>query len=116
MTWSVPLGDKKNMDSNDAFHEQLRLQELYGNREAGHDAHTFTDPSDGTEYEWDHDKKAWFPKVRSLCGRSALFISPCEDPARTIVMELTCFSMFWLEFNPFPPSPTVPLIGTGKSV
>ncbi|XP_040179688.1 HIV Tat-specific factor 1 [Rana temporaria] len=51
------------MDSNDAFHEQLRLQELYGNREAGHDAHTFTDPSDGTEYEWDHDKKAWFPKI-----------------------------------------------------
>ncbi|XP_073455324.1 17S U2 SnRNP complex component HTATSF1 [Aquarana catesbeiana] len=51
------------MDSNEAFYEQLRLQELYGNRESGNDPYTFTDPSDGTEYEWDHDKKAWFPKI-----------------------------------------------------
>lgn len=88
------------MDSNEAFYEQLRLQELYGNRESGNDPYTFTDPSDGTEYEWDHDKKAWFPKVRALCviggqgtlcGHSALFISPCEDPARTITLGLTCF-------------------------
>lgn len=51
------------MDSNEAFYEQLRLQELYGNREDGQDPYTFKDPSDGTEYEWDHDKKAWFPKI-----------------------------------------------------
>ncbi|CAJ0934446.1 unnamed protein product [Ranitomeya imitator] len=53
------------MDSNEAFHEQLRLQQLYGNRdhEDGQDPYTFKDPSDGTEYEWDLDKKAWFPKI-----------------------------------------------------
>ncbi|XP_073497378.1 17S U2 SnRNP complex component HTATSF1 [Phyllobates terribilis] len=53
------------MDSNEAFHEQLRLQQLYGNREHedGRDPYTFKDPSDGTEYEWDLDKKAWFPKI-----------------------------------------------------
>ncbi|KAM9326147.1 17S U2 SnRNP complex component HTATSF1 [Gastrophryne carolinensis] len=52
------------MDSNEAFYEQLRLQELYGNRDSdgGQDPYTFKDP-DGTEYEWDHDKKAWFPKI-----------------------------------------------------
>ncbi|CAI9579551.1 unnamed protein product [Staurois parvus] len=53
------------MDSNEAFYEQLRLQELYGNRDRGdgQDPYTFKDPTDGTEYEWDHDKKAWFPKI-----------------------------------------------------
>ncbi|XP_071979149.1 17S U2 SnRNP complex component HTATSF1 [Engystomops pustulosus] len=53
------------MDSNEAFHEQLRLQQLYGNRENadGEDPYTFKDPSDGTEYEWDLEKKAWFPKI-----------------------------------------------------
>ncbi|XP_040298023.1 HIV Tat-specific factor 1 [Bufo bufo] len=53
------------MDSNEAFYEQLRLQQLYGNRETGDgaDPHTFKDPSDGTEYEWDLEKKAWFPKI-----------------------------------------------------
>ncbi|XP_077141399.1 17S U2 SnRNP complex component HTATSF1 [Ranitomeya variabilis] len=53
------------MDNNEAFHEQLRLQQLYGNRENedGQDPYTFKDPSDGTEYEWDLDKKAWFPKI-----------------------------------------------------
>ncbi|KAM5145396.1 17S U2 SnRNP complex component HTATSF1 [Mantella aurantiaca] len=53
------------MDGNDAFYEQLRLQELYGNRDKGdgQDPYTFKDPDDGTEYEWDHDKKAWFPKI-----------------------------------------------------
>ncbi|NP_001083090.1 HIV Tat-specific factor 1 [Xenopus laevis] len=51
--------------SNEAFYEQLRLQELYGEREAGdgQDPYTFRDPSDGTEYEWDVEKKAWFPKI-----------------------------------------------------
>lgn len=53
------------MDSNEAFYEQLRLQQLYGNREKddGQDPYTFKDPSDGTEYEWDLEKKAWFPKI-----------------------------------------------------
>ncbi|XP_063793506.1 17S U2 SnRNP complex component HTATSF1 [Pseudophryne corroboree] len=53
------------MDSNEAFYEQLRLQQLYGNPDTDHgqDPYTFKDPSDGTEYEWDLEKKAWFPKI-----------------------------------------------------
>ncbi|MBN3297459.1 17S U2 SnRNP complex component HTATSF1 [Amia ocellicauda] len=51
-------------DGNKDFHEQLRLQQLYGqSREEGNDPYTFVDPEDGTVYDWDHDKKAWFPKI-----------------------------------------------------
>ncbi|KAL8180811.1 UNVERIFIED_CONTAM: HIV Tat-specific factor 1, partial [Gekko kuhli] len=52
-------------DGNDEFYQQLRLQELYGKKEAEGDSDpfTYTDPTDGTQYEWDRDKKAWFPKV-----------------------------------------------------
>ncbi|KAM7398216.1 hypothetical protein PAMA_006220 [Pampus argenteus] len=49
---------------NKDFMEQLRLQELYGQRhEDGSDPYTYTDPEDGTVYDWDHEKKAWFPKI-----------------------------------------------------
>ncbi|CAH2315156.1 HIV Tat-specific factor 1 [Pelobates cultripes] len=53
------------MADNDDFYEQLRLQQLCQEREAagGLDPLTYKDPSDGTEYEWDMDKKAWFPKI-----------------------------------------------------
>ncbi|XP_045895493.1 HIV Tat-specific factor 1 isoform X2 [Micropterus dolomieu] len=51
-------------DANKEFMEQLRLQELYGQRnEDGSDPNTYTDPVDGTVYDWDHEKKAWFPKI-----------------------------------------------------
>ncbi|XP_031595008.2 HIV Tat-specific factor 1 [Oreochromis aureus] len=51
-------------DPNKEFMEQLRLQELYGQRnEDGSDPYTYTDPEDGTVYDWDHEKKAWFPKI-----------------------------------------------------
>ncbi|CAJ1063606.1 HIV Tat-specific factor 1 isoform X1 [Xyrichtys novacula] len=51
-------------DANKEFMEQLRLQELYGQRPAdGSDPYTYTDPEDGTVYDWDHEKKAWFPKI-----------------------------------------------------
>uniref|UniRef100_W5ND95 HIV-1 Tat specific factor 1 n=1 Tax=Lepisosteus oculatus TaxID=7918 RepID=W5ND95_LEPOC len=51
---------------NEEFLEQLRLQQLYGqSREAGNgdDPYTFVDPEDGTVYDWDQEKKAWFPKI-----------------------------------------------------
>lgn len=50
---------------NKEFEEQLRLQQLYGQKAAddGSDPYTYTDPEDGTVYDWDHDKKAWFPKI-----------------------------------------------------
>ncbi|XP_053502003.1 HIV Tat-specific factor 1 [Ictalurus furcatus] len=51
-------------DGNREFHEQLRLQELYGQRRGdGDDPYTYIDPEDGTAYDWDHEKKAWFPKI-----------------------------------------------------
>lgn len=51
-------------DGNKEFHEQLRLQQLYEQRrEGGEDPHTYVDPEDGTVYDWDHEKRAWFPKV-----------------------------------------------------
>ncbi|KAF7663547.1 hypothetical protein LDENG_00207960 [Lucifuga dentata] len=51
-------------DINKEFVEQLRMQELYSQRnEASSDPYTYTDPEDGTVYDWDHDKKAWFPKI-----------------------------------------------------
>ncbi|XP_067085308.1 HIV Tat-specific factor 1 [Osmerus mordax] len=49
---------------NKEFEEQLRLQQLYGQKPGdGTDPYTFTDPEDGTVYDWDHNKKAWFPKI-----------------------------------------------------
>ncbi|XP_053328877.1 HIV Tat-specific factor 1 [Spea bombifrons] len=55
----------KAADGNDEFYEQLRLHQLYGTRgrEGEHDPITYKDPTDGTEYEWDQEKKAWFPKI-----------------------------------------------------
>uniref|UniRef100_A0A665U4G0 17S U2 SnRNP complex component HTATSF1 n=1 Tax=Echeneis naucrates TaxID=173247 RepID=A0A665U4G0_ECHNA len=51
-------------NANKEFMEQLRMQELYGQRtEDGSDPYTYTDPEDGTVYDWDHEKKAWFPKI-----------------------------------------------------
>ncbi|XP_039073070.1 HIV Tat-specific factor 1 [Hyaena hyaena] len=59
-----------NLDGNDEFDEQLRMQELYGDAK---DADTQKDPAGepesfgqqpaDTPYEWDLDKKAWFPKI-----------------------------------------------------
>ncbi|XP_019391971.1 PREDICTED: HIV Tat-specific factor 1 isoform X1 [Crocodylus porosus] len=53
-------------DGNDEFHQQLRLQQLYGEGGGGEgdtDAFTYVDPADGAAYEWDREKKAWFPKI-----------------------------------------------------
>ncbi|KAL7979561.1 hypothetical protein Chor_004719 [Crotalus horridus] len=52
-------------DRNEDFHQQLRLQELYERKEGGggEEPFTYTDPADGTQYEWDREKKAWFPKI-----------------------------------------------------
>ncbi|KAM8834600.1 17S U2 SnRNP complex component HTATSF1 isoform 2-T2 [Synchiropus picturatus] len=50
--------------NNQEFEEQLRMQELYGRkRQDGSDPFTYTDPEDGTVYDWDHERKAWFPKI-----------------------------------------------------
>lgn len=54
-------------EANREFQEQLRMQELYAQRNADEsDPYTYTDPEDGTVYDWDHEKKAWFPKVATF--------------------------------------------------
>ncbi|OCT67719.1 hypothetical protein XELAEV_18039022mg [Xenopus laevis] len=60
------LGKCYDTGYNEAFYEQIRLQQLNGEREVGdgQDPYTYRDSSDGTEYEWDVEKKAWFPKLR----------------------------------------------------
>ncbi|XP_012934154.1 HIV Tat-specific factor 1 isoform X2 [Heterocephalus glaber] len=68
-----------NLNKNDEFDEQLRMQELYGDTK---DSDTENDPSEETEsfgqqaadtpYEWDLDKKAWFPKANyGFCSDGA---------------------------------------------
>ncbi|KAJ1198323.1 hypothetical protein NDU88_002165 [Pleurodeles waltl] len=72
-------------DGNEDFEEQLRLQQLYGEEGNSEQQHTFQDPSDGTIYEWDYDKKAWFPKITDdfLALYHANYGLPAEDVLRT---------------------------------
>lgn len=51
---------------SDEFEKQLELEkaEKERQRQAGSsDPYTYVDPNDGSVYEWDHEKKAWFPKL-----------------------------------------------------
>ena len=79
-------------DSKDDFEEQLRqekiLQDTAGDDDALGQARTRVD-KDGTVFEWDAEKKAWFPKVVSsakwawlLCQfykENMLSIAFCQD-------------------------------------
>ena len=50
------------MAEEDDFERQLLLEkEEQYKKEQGY---TYTDPNDGTVYEWDQEKQAWFPKVQ----------------------------------------------------
>lgn len=50
---------------SDEFQQQLELEKAEKERQqsGGSDPYTYVDPNDGTVYEWDHDKHAWFPKL-----------------------------------------------------
>uniref|UniRef100_A0A8C6RFF9 17S U2 SnRNP complex component HTATSF1 n=1 Tax=Nannospalax galili TaxID=1026970 RepID=A0A8C6RFF9_NANGA len=59
-----------NLSGNDEFNEQLRMQELYGDPKEGDtqnepvgESDSLGQPPADTPYEWDLDKKAWFPKI-----------------------------------------------------
>ena len=52
------------MSDLEDFEEQIRLEKLAS--EAAAKLKTKKD-DDGTEYEWDESKQAWFPKVIILC-------------------------------------------------
>lgn len=53
-----------------SFEEQLKLEELERRKRDG--TLTKKDP-DGTVYEWDDDKKAWFPKVCTTMKNKEMF-------------------------------------------
>lgn len=55
-----------------SFEEQLKLEELERRKRDG--TLTKKDP-DGTVYEWDDDKKAWFPKVCTTMKNKEMFFS-----------------------------------------
>ncbi|RMC20018.1 hypothetical protein DUI87_00864 [Hirundo rustica rustica] len=54
-------------DGNEEFYQQLQLQQQYeakpAESEGESDPFTYVDPADGAAYEWDLEKKAWFPKI-----------------------------------------------------
>lgn len=60
-------GRMSGKDGNEEFYRQLQLQQQYeakpGEGESESDPFTYVDPADGAAYEWDLEKKAWFPKV-----------------------------------------------------
>lgn len=49
-------------DNND-FLEELKEQAKTSVSGVDEEHQTYVDPSDGTVYEWDGEKRGWFPKV-----------------------------------------------------
>lgn len=49
------------MATDDDFQVQLQMEEE--ERQKAQEGYTYTDPNDGTVYEWDMQRNAWFPKV-----------------------------------------------------
>ncbi|CAH1226306.1 HTATSF1 [Branchiostoma lanceolatum] len=45
------------------FEFQLQQEEIQQHKREHGDPFTYTDPDDGTVYEWDQEKLAWFPKI-----------------------------------------------------
>ena len=45
------------------FKYQLEAQKVEASEKDDGGGATYTDPTDGTVYEWDPEKRAWFPKV-----------------------------------------------------
>lgn len=68
-------GRMSGEDGNEEFYRQLQLQQQYeakpaeGEGEGESDPFTYVDPADGAAYEWDLEKKAWFPKVGTVQPR-----------------------------------------------
>lgn len=56
------------MSSSDPkdFLEELKEQAKKSVSGDEEERQTYVDPSDGTVYEWDGEKRGWFPKVVSL--------------------------------------------------
>ena len=54
------------MSSSDPkdFLQELKEQAKNAESQENDEELTYVDPSDGTVYEWDGEKRGWFPKVR----------------------------------------------------
>lgn len=55
---------------------------LEQNDESGR--YTYTDPNDGTVYEWHEEKRAWFPKVSSYIMFLYIHLQCILDPWFTL--------------------------------
>lgn len=64
---SIVCNALSTMSGNqDDFEFQLQSERLYaekGTEGSWNKQSTYTDPSDGTVYEWDAEKNGWFPKA-----------------------------------------------------
>ena len=72
-------------DDQSDFEYQLQAQQYYQQQQqqSGDTAQTYVDPTDGTVYEWDAEKRAWFPKVHT--SQRLLYIISIIIPTRSTV-------------------------------
>ena len=56
-------GEKTGRTTNQ---QEVEPWQLYLQQGAATDSYKYQDPSDGTIYEWDPEKRAWFPKVKKV--------------------------------------------------
>lgn len=56
------------------FLEELKRQAKTSVSGGEEERQTYVDPTDGTVYEWDSEKRGWFPKVSLLFFTAALNI------------------------------------------
>lgn len=83
-------------EANKEFQEQLRMQELYAQRNANEsDPCTYTDPEDGTVYAWDHEKKAWFPKVSTFVSFFQCVVVGSAGKIQSLRLKSTHIAMFF---------------------
>lgn len=52
------------MSAPEDFQRQLEMEAE--EQKKAEEGYLYTDPNDGTVYEWDTEKNAWFPKVNSF--------------------------------------------------
>ena len=56
-------GEKTSRTTNQ---QEVEPWQLYLQQGAAADSYKYQDPNDGTIYEWDPEKRAWFPKVKKV--------------------------------------------------
>lgn len=55
-----------NSSSSKEFLQELKEKAKSSVPEVAEERQTYVDPTDGTVYEWDSEKRGWFPKVLIL--------------------------------------------------